>query len=163
MVVLLNKIQSVLITVILLFSAWYVYTIREDISILHWFFPEVPIIDIGDVPVRVEIADSHEERVQGLSGKQEMGKVNGLLFIYPEADYHAMWMKDMRFAIDIIWISEDFRVVSIDKNLSPDTYPRLYRPEKPAKYAVETDVYFSESLGIVPGDIVRIPSRYLEK
>ncbi len=163
MVAIAQKIQVVLITMILVGGAWYLYTNRENISIMHWFLPETPIMHIGDIPLRIEVADSLEERVKGLSGRKELEYINGVLFIFPEADYHGMWMKDMNFPIDIIWISEDLTVVSIDKNVLPETYPRVFRPAKPARYAVETNVYFSDSLGITTGKKVRIPEKYLPK
>ncbi len=158
----IEKIQVILISIFVLGGLAYGYIHREEISVLSFFVPDIPMMRIGDIPVHVEIANSPEERARGLSGRKELDPVNGLLFVFSESDYHSMWMKDMNFPIDIIWIDENLTVVSIDKNVRPESYPRLFRPAKPALYAVETDIYFSDSLGISTGDKVKLPSGYLE-
>ncbi len=155
-----QRIQAVLITVVLIVGGWYVFTNRENISILHWFLPSIPTMQLGDVPVRVEVVETLEERTKGLSGRQELEYVEGLLFIFPEADYHGIWMKDMLFPIDIIWISEDLTIIDIDEYVTPNTYPRVFRPSQPARYVVETNVNFSDSIGIGVGQKVKLPLTY---
>jgi uncharacterized membrane protein (UPF0127 family) len=135
----------------------------KEYPILEFFFNGTPVMHFADIPVRVEIANSDEERKQGLSGRKEFGKkVNGLLFVFPETDYHKMWMKDMHFAIDIIWIGEDLKVINIEKNVSPETYPKTFRPDRPARYAVETETHYSDLFGIRAGMEVKLPPNYLE-
>ncbi len=127
------------------------------------FLPTVPVMHIDKVPIRVELALTEAERVKGLSGRSEFTERDGLLFVFPESGYHTIWMKDMYFPIDIIWIDENLEVIGIDKNISPDTYPRTYRPSRPAKYILETNVHFSDTYGLHAGDMVSLPERYLEK
>lgn len=122
-----------------------------------FFLPGTPVMHIGDIPLRVEMAITGEELAKGLSGRNELSNVEGFLLIFPEADYHSIWMKEMRFPIDIIWIDDDLMVISIEKNVSPDSYPRIFRPKKPARYAVETNTQYSDIVGIRPGQIVTLP------
>jgi len=155
--ILQQRIQAILIMVVLMVGGWYMYTNRENISVMRWFLPDIPIMHLGNIPVRVEIAETLEERKKGLSGREKLQYAQGLLFIFPEADYHGIWMKDMHFPIDIIWISEDLTIIHIDEYVTPETYPRVFKPKKPARYVVETNVNFADSLGIVEGQKVRLP------
>ncbi len=117
-------------------------------------------MQLGDIPVQVEVVETLEARMKGLSGREELGEVQGLLFIFPITDYHGIWMKDMNFPIDIIWISEDRTIVGIDAYVTPDTYPRVFRPAQPARYVVETDANFADSVGIQVGQKVKLPLTY---
>ena len=156
-----NKLQIVAIFVAIPLVLVYMYTSSRGISFRDIFPPGTPVMQIGEIPVRVEILDSDEERVLGLSGRDALDEVDGLLFIFPEPEYHSIWMKDMNFPIDIIWIGEDLKVISIDKNVSPASYPKVFRPARPALYAVETNIHYSDTYGIRAGLDVRLPIEFL--
>lgn len=83
-----------------------------------------------------EIADSNEERTRGLSGRTSVPE-DGLLFVFPEAGRPGFWMKDMQFAIDIIWLLDTGEIVGIEHSVSPDTYPQLFYPSVPVRYVLE--------------------------
>ena len=65
-------------------------------------------------------------------------------------------MKDMLFPLDIIWISSDFHIVHIEKNLSAQTYPTIYYPNAPAEYVLEISAGESDKNNIKIGDLVKI-------
>lgn len=153
----MHRIQIILIAILIPVGVAYMYFAMDGKRIQDAFLPAVPVVRISDVPVRVEIADSQAERVQGLSGREALTGVDGLLFVHEEAGYHSIWMKDMYFPIDIIWISEDLEVVGIEKNISPDTFPRVFRPAAPVKYIIETNVHFSDTYSLKAGDAVTLP------
>lgn len=108
-------------------------------------------IEGGKVPVYVEIADSEEERTQGLSGREALSPYTGKLFIFEHTGMYGFWMKDMRFPIDIVWIDESFRVVAITPSVSPDTFPDVFYPPTPIQFVLEINAGESESLGFSPG------------
>ena len=115
------------------------------------------IISLGDVPVRVDVADTALTRTRGLSGRESLPPTEGLLFIFDESAYHGIWMKEMEFPIDIIWIDESLRVIDIRKNVSPSTYPRTFEPRKPARFVLEVNANYADSFGIKIGDVVDLP------
>lgn len=88
-------------------------------------------------PLRFEIADTPEERAQGLSGRQSIPDNYAMLFVYEEADLHGFWMKDMFVPIDIIWLGDDGTVLKIEEAVSPDTYPKVFYPPQPVRYVLE--------------------------
>ena len=78
-------------------------------------------IVIGDrVTVTVELARSLDEKVRGLSGRPGLKPGTGMLFVYDRPQAIGIWMKDMRFSLDILWIREG-RVVHIERNAPPLT------------------------------------------
>ena len=153
-----NKIQFVLIIILIPIGGLFLYLHNQHITVQEFFFPSSPIVHFGDIPVRVEVADTESKRIQGLSGRDEIGNHNaGMFFIFPKADYLGIWMKDMKFPIDIIWIDENLTVIGIEQDVSPNTYPRVFRPQNPAKYVLETEVHYADLVGIRVGQKVRIP------
>ena len=63
------------------------------------------ILEIGEETFIVEIADNDEERVRGLSLREPIEANRGMLFIFDVSGNYSFWMKDMLFALDIIWIN----------------------------------------------------------
>ncbi len=156
-----RKLQSLFIILFIPIAGLLFYAEKNDTTIKEIFFSSTPVMRIGDYPVFVEVFDTPELRKQGLSGRTDLGSLNGVLFIFDTPDYHGIWMKDMLFPIDLIWISEDLTVISITENLKPDSYPRIFEPPQRAKYVVETETEFADFLGITVGDKVILPSEYL--
>lgn len=136
-------------------SAAFLITTVVAAVISGWYFyvsSDKPSVSFDDVDVEVELAQTTQERVQGLSGREKLASGQGMLFIFDEPDIYAFHMKDMNFAIDIIWMDEDRRVVDITHSLSPDTFPERFRPSSPAQYVLEVPAGFSQDNGIKVGD-----------
>ncbi len=115
---------------------------------LFFFFQEKKeenvYIKIGENSFLFEVAETKEDRERGLSKRDALKEVDGLLFIFPTEDYHAIWMKEMNFPIDIIWIDKEKKVVDYKKNVPPESYPESFFPSMPAKYVLETEAGFIE-------------------
>lgn len=107
---------------------------------------------IGEKLIRVEVADTLEERTEGLSGRTGLAADEGMLFIFPEDGLHAFWMKDMLFPIDIVWLSNDRVVTDIAPSVSPSTYPASFSPTTPVRYALELPAGLVEEYAIEKGD-----------
>lgn len=134
----------------------------QNISLKDFFFVNRTVIHIETIGVQVEVARTPEERALGLSGRDNLDNIDGLLIAFDEPDYHGIWMKDMKFPIDVVWIGENNQIVDITKHLTPQSYPRVYEPKVPALYALEVDVLFVETYGIAVGNDVTIPDNILE-
>ena len=111
-------------------------------------------VKIGGVSVAVELALNPASQAQGLSGRNQLGKNEGMLFVFDRPDQYAFWMKDMNFPIDIIWIGEDLQIVYIKKNAAPESYPETFTPEIKAKYVLEVISGFSEKNNLKERDRV---------
>ncbi len=115
------------------------------------------IIRIGTIPVVVEIASTPLLIERGLGGRCALDEGTGMLFVYPNDDRWGLWMKDMRFAVDMIWIDASGMMVTILKDVEPASFPQIFYPTRPARYAVETTAGFVEAHGVAEGMSVVIP------
>lgn len=92
---------------------------------------------VGGKMFHVEVVDTPEAMATGLSGRDGIGENQGMLFVFERDGAHAFWMKGMRFAIDIVWIDKDKRVVHVEQNVSPDDQQKMYKPPRHARYVLE--------------------------
>ena len=138
----------IFISVALIFTA-SIFLNKKDTS-LH------KEIIIGNVVVRVKIAASPAEKQKGLSGRNFMRKNSGMLFVFSQPDLYPFWMKDMKFPIDIIWFDENLRIINIEKNITPDSFPKKFTPQLPAKYALEVNGGWSDKNKIKEGVNIKV-------
>ncbi len=100
------------------------------------------------------IARTPSTRERGLSGIPSFDEDEGMLFIFPEPGVYAFWMKDMNFAIDIVWISSDRRVVGVTENISPETYPETFGPPQKVQFVLEVLAGSAKKFGLKEGSTV---------
>lgn len=92
---------------------------------------------LGDGIFRITIASTQTAREQGLSGKSEIGTDHALLMVFPSEDQWGIWMKDMNFPIDIVWLNKVKKVVYVVKSAPFSNQTTIYKPKTPASYVVE--------------------------
>jgi len=117
---------------------------------------ETSQIQIGTQDITVEIAETQPAKETGLSGIRSLEQNTGMLFVYEAADFHTIWMPDMRFSIDVLWIDADGYIVDAVRHMSPDSYPEVFSPSTPAKYILEVPAGFLEENNVNIGDIVEL-------
>jgi len=115
-------------------------------------------VEIGGQTVTVALASTPEQQAQGLSGRSSLKADEGMLFIFDTPGIHPFWMKDMKIPLDIIWLSEDGKIVYIKKDARPELFPESYAPSENAKYVLEVVSGFSEENNLKAGD--RVEFRY---
>lgn len=97
----------------------------------------VKIVQIGEAVISVELATTAAQRTQGLSGRTLLAPDTGMLFVFNHPSNWGIWMKDMRFPIDVLWITDGLKVADIVEDLSPTGYPKIYAPKTSASYVLE--------------------------
>lgn len=111
-------------------------------------------LKIGQKLLKIDLADTPALRTLGLSGRDSLAPDHGMLFVFEKPDRYGFWMPEMRFSIDIIWIDTEKKIVHIEKNVSPDSYPKVFTPELPAKYVLEVPAGFSAENNVRVGEVV---------
>ena len=106
---------------------------------------------IGTTTLLTEVVKTPEDRNQGLSGRTSLEPQTGMLFIFEEPGIYPFWMKDMNFPIDMIWIDEQWRIVDISHNISPETYPQTFSSSLPIRYVLEVNAGFSRKNNLLSG------------
>jgi len=111
----------------------------------------------GATRVHVELALTRETQAHGLMWRDELASDAGMLFVFPKATERTFWMKNTPLPLDIIYIGQDKKVVSIAANTTP--YSQTTLPsDGPAKYVLEVNAGFSREHGIKPGTAVDLPA-----
>lgn len=104
----------------------------------------------------VECAVSAEKRARGLSGRDPLPDGQGMFFLFDTFAAQSMWMPDMRFPLDIVWLDEDLRIVHVTEGAQPcssfdparcPTYGSKFR----AKYAIEMTAGQAGAYSFAPG------------
>lgn len=120
-------------------------------------YPVTHSITIGGVPVEASIADTLPTRITGLSDTPFLPDHVVKLFAFGTAGPHSIWMKDMNYALDIMWVAKEGEIVHIEENVSPETYPESFSSPVPAWYVIEANAGFIASNTIAIGDEVVLP------
>ena len=106
-----------------------------------------------------QIMQTPEELQQGLSGTKSLPQGNAMLFVFPSDDKWGIWMKDMNYPIDIVWLDNKRLVVYMVKNAKPSSYPdTTFRPDKNTRYVIELPSGTIEQTDIQIGDPAGLPS-----
>jgi uncharacterized membrane protein (UPF0127 family) len=116
-------------------------------------------VQIGDAVVQAEIADDNAERTLGLGERDRLARDAGMYFVLTD-DAPRIWMKGMRFPLDLVWI-DDGRVVDVtadvpDEPNTPEAQLPIYSPSQPANRLLEVNAGWAERNGVRPGDRVRL-------
>ncbi len=112
--------------------------------------------------VNVRIADTLELRYTGLSETEELPRGEGMLFVHEDPGQHRYVMREMAFALDILFVDRTGTVTTIHRSAMPEDpveteyagYGR-YVLEVPGGYANATGIDVGDRLAIVgypPGD-----------
>ncbi|TSC77657.1 MAG: hypothetical protein G01um101424_280 [Parcubacteria group bacterium Gr01-1014_24] len=129
-------------------------------------FDNIKYVRIAGQNIKVELALTEREQEKGLSGRSGLEEDKGMLFVFSaqggfasggdKANHPRFWMKDMNFAIDIIWIGEDLRIVYIKKDARPESYPETFGSDQNSKYVLEVIAGFADKNNLKKGDRVKL-------
>lgn len=94
------------------------------------------------------VASTSEQQSLGLGQRDSLPANEGMLFPFASPGQYGFWMKDMRFSLDMVWISADKRVVMVSRDVSPASYPEVLYPPSPISYVLELNADFASKFGI---------------
>jgi uncharacterized membrane protein (UPF0127 family) len=103
-----------------------------------------------------EIADTAEERAQGLMFRDKLAANEGMLFLYPVAKPVSFWMKNTPLPLDMLFIDATGQIINVAAMAKPfDTSP--ISSAAPAIAVFEILGGSAGQLGISAGDKVEWP------
>ncbi len=108
----------------------------------------------GPYLVEVEVADTEAARRSGLQWRTSLPDGRGLLMVFEAPDHHSVWMKDTFVPLDLLFLSEDGRVVQVVENTQPES-TREIRPDVPVIAILEVNAGTVADQGITVGAAVR--------
>jgi uncharacterized membrane protein (UPF0127 family) len=104
--------------------------------------------------IDIEIADSPDQRSLGLMYRKKLDPDKGMLFIFQRSEEQAFWMKNTLIPLDIIYVDDQLRIVSIAENAKPLDETDI-GSMAPALYVVEVNGGYCKQYGIAPGDHIK--------
>lgn len=126
---------------------------KKEVVVIAPQFQTVEL-GIGSKVLSARIANTDKLRTQGLSGTPELGAGNAMLFVFDSTAIQSFWMKDMNYSIDIIWLDDSKKIVSIKEHATPESYPDQFAPDTSARYVVEVSDGFIKENKVKVGDAV---------
>lgn len=148
----------IIIILVVLLGAIFFFTRQYLSDNPGGFFGQNNTATIGDQKISLIVADTQEEREQGLSGKESLGENEGMLFSFDRPGYYGFWMRDMQFPIDIVFLDGE-EVVTVYENVpvpSEGEALSVYKPEAPADRVLELNANKVSELEIQKGDTISL-------
>lgn len=129
----------------------------ENIFRVIMGLPVKSLITLGTHELVVEMAQTPAQWEKGLSGRNTLQGIDGMLFIFPHYHIPLFWMKDTHIALDMLWI-KDNKVVEITEDVQPSgsSTPPTYSPTQTIDMVLEVPAGWSKANNIQIGDQLEI-------
>jgi uncharacterized membrane protein (UPF0127 family) len=115
-------------------------------------------IKVAGHELKVEVASSEEQRMQGLMNRKQLGRDDGMLFIFDEPAYHSMWMKNTLIPLSVAFLDAQGTILNI-LDMEPQTLD-THMAAGPATYAIETNKGWFARNKVKAGDkVTGLPAR----
>lgn len=109
--------------------------------------------DSTQVMVDIEIADTDFDTQTGLMYRDSMNDNQGMLFVFKDEQPRSFYMKNTRIPLDLIFINENKKIVSFQKNAQPFD-ERSLPSNAPAKYVLEVNAGLVDTWGLIIKDSI---------
>jgi len=138
----MGKFVFIIFVLVLFFSLLFLKEVFFEGEKIVSFFNE----GIKVAEIEAEVADSSGERRRGLSGRKELAS---MIFVFPDEKERSFWMKDMNFALDIVFLDKNYNIVKIIKSAEPcsDDCSSLMS-EQPSQFVIELEQGFTDNFNI---------------
>ncbi|MCE9499462.1 MAG: DUF192 domain-containing protein [Leptospira sp.] len=117
---------------------------------------ELMTIAVDGHPLLVEIADTASRRQTGLMFRKKLRENEGMLFIFPRADYLSFWMKNTLIPLSIAYFNEDRRLTEI-YDMVPQQTKQVYNSKEKVIYALEVNQGWFKRNDISKFSVLEIP------
>jgi uncharacterized protein len=105
-------------------------------------------VTINGATFRTETASNKDEYARGLSGRPCILPDQAMLLAYTKPLRIGIWMKDMKFPIDVVWVTNDHKVAAIEVDFQPSSYPETRGNQILAQYVLELKANRTKDLNI---------------
>ena len=133
-------------------------TLAIILIVLYFVFQSKPVtkkVTIGNTEIEAEVADTLPKQIKGLMFRKNIPENGGMLFVFGNDDYYSIWMMNMSFPIDIIWIDSGHKIVDMVKNAQPCGIAcPSYEPKAKARFVLEVNAGFTNKHSVKIGDLV---------
>ena len=112
---------------------------------------EMPRMELsaGFHRIEAEVAANQENRALGLMHRKSMGSNQGMLFVFPVAARHCMWMRNTFLPLSVAFLDANGLILNIE-DMEPQTEDN-HCAAAPARFALEMNKGWFAGKGIKPG------------
>ncbi|MDR3055149.1 MAG: DUF192 domain-containing protein [Zoogloeaceae bacterium] len=110
-------------------------------------------LTVGFYRIVVEVAATPETRQIGLMGRRGMAAHEGMLFVFPQAARHCMWMKNTLLPLSVAFLDDSGRVINI-RNMKPGSEEN-HCADTPARFALEMNQGWFAAKGVAVGSEIK--------
>jgi uncharacterized membrane protein (UPF0127 family) len=120
-------------------------TAADAKSVLE-FFP----IKVGDRTVRMQLAVRSDEMQRGLMGRRDLGRDDGMIFIYDRPQQMTFWMRNTPTPLDIGFFRSDGTLAEVYA-LHPFDEKTVASRGRELRFALEMNQGWYQANGVKPG------------
>lgn len=102
---------------------------------------------------QVEIAERPDDRARGLMFRDSLAADRGMLFIFPRPERIAMWMRNTRIPLDMLFIGDDGKVAQIHERAVPHSEDIISSRIR-VRYVLELPGGTADQLGLAVGAVI---------
>ncbi len=124
---------------------------------------DASVLKLSGHTFHATVLTTNADLQKGLSGTSNIASDAAMLFVFDGNTIPVMWMKDMNYPIDMVWV-DGGKVVHIEQNVQPSSYDSKdpdksvrYRSDGPARYVIELKSGIVKEVGLKLGDKVQLP------
>jgi uncharacterized membrane protein (UPF0127 family) len=114
-------------------------------------------IQVADETLNILVAKNPYQWRLGLGKRDSMEGFQGMLLAYPEKDRHGIVMRNMKFPLDVIWISDGV-IIDMAQNIPVENLAeeslKQYYPRKECNAVLELSSGWAGEHGLKIGDKV---------
>ncbi len=117
------------------------------------------VLNLPNKEISLIVVSTSETRTKGLGNLETLSQDSAMLFTFDEPDRYGIWMKDMKFSIDILWLDEKGKIIYIENDISPNTYPKVFTPIEKSSYVLEANAGFVKKNNLIVGKVLNFTQK----
>ncbi|MBL8393556.1 MAG: DUF192 domain-containing protein [Candidatus Accumulibacter sp.] len=106
-------------------------------------------LTVGMYRIETEVAVSDAQRMQGLMHRRSLPANQGMLFVFPQAARHCMWMRNTHVPLSVAFLDDEGRILNVE-DMQPES-ENNHCAVGAARFALEMNLGWFVTKGIKPG------------
>ena len=106
-------------------------------------------LSVGVYRIDAEYAETPESRSKGLMDRYSLPANHGMLFIYPEAHHHCLWMHNTHIPLSAAFLDDEGTIINLS-DMQPDTND-LHCAAEPVRFVLEMNSGWFAKKEVRPG------------
>ena len=125
--------------------------IYESIPTVH--LRTINVVCGANNQFKAYVAANDMNREKGLSIFHKITSDESMIFVFDSAQKYSIWMKGMKFPIDIVWLDQNKKIVDIKSHVAVNSYPESFAPSSDSLYVMEFNAGTMDNSNIKIGDV----------